>query len=126
MLPSITTPIPRYLLPRQARARRSRHGIAAFFSAILLFINALLALALVFGLLLLFAHFIMICAHLTFGQYSYWITYLSTPLVAPFDRYLPTVIFMHYTIDLPTLAAMFIYLVGILLVRGMLKRLAGK
>ncbi|GAC1568489.1 MAG: hypothetical protein NVS3B14_17880 [Ktedonobacteraceae bacterium] len=126
MLPTITTPIPRYLLPRQSRARRARRGIAAFFVAIILFINALLALALVFGLLLLFARFIMNCAHLTFGQYSYWITRLSAPVVAPFARYLPILPFARNTIDLPTLAAMLVYLFGILVVRGILKRLAGK
>ena len=126
-LPTITTtPIPRYLLPRQARSRRSRSAIGAFFAAIITFINTLLALALVLLLLLLFARFIMDCAHLTLGQYEYWITRLSAPLVAPFARYLPTLPFARYTIDLPTLAAMLAYLIGILLVRGMLKRLVGK
>jgi YGGT family len=124
-LPTITAPIPRYLLPGQARARRPRSAIGAFFAAIITFINALLALALVLLLLLLFARFIMDCAYLTF-QYSYWITRLSTPLVAPFARYLPAFPFARYTIDLPTLAAMLAYLIGILLVRGILKRLAGK
>ena len=122
-LPPITTPIPRYLLPGRAR---SRSAIGAFFAAIITFVNTLLALALVLVLLVLFARFIMNCAHLTFGEYSDWITRLSAPLVAPFARYLPTLPFARYTIDLPTLAAMLAYLIGILLVRGMLKRLAGK
>src|ERR1700680_3383160 len=125
-LPSLTTPIPRSLLPGQARARRSRHGIAAFFSAIITFINSLLAIALVLLLLLLFARFMLDSAHLTYGPYSYWIMRLSESLVAPFARSLPTFPFARYTIDLHTLAAMLAYLVGILLVRGMLKRLAGK
>jgi hypothetical protein len=122
-LPTITAPIPRYLLPGQTR---SRSAIGAFFAAIITFINVLLAMTLVLLLVLLFARFIMDCAHLTFGQYSYWITRLSAPLVAPFARYLPTLPFARYTIDLPTLAAMLAYLIGILLVRGILKRLAGK
>ncbi|HVB72536.1 MAG TPA: hypothetical protein VNE38_03175 [Ktedonobacteraceae bacterium] len=126
MLPTITTPIPRYLLPHGTRARRPRSGIAAFFTAIISFINALLAIALVPGLLLLFARFMLDCAHLTFGQYSYWIVRLTSPLVAPFVRYLPTLPFARYTIDLPTLAATLAYLIGILLVRGVLKRVAGK
>jgi len=125
-LPTITTPIPRYLLPGRARSRRSRSAIGAFFAAIITFINTLLAFALVLLLLLLFARFIMNCAHLTFGEYSYWITRLSAPLVAPFARYLPTLPLARYTIDLPTLAAMLAYLIGILLVRGILKLLAGK
>ena len=125
-LPTITAPIPRYQLPGQTRARRSRSAIGAFFAAIITFINTLLAIALVLLLLLLFARFIMDGAHLTFGQYSYWITRLSTPLVAPFARYLPSLSFARYTIDLPTLVAMLAYLIGILLVRGILKRLVGK
>lgn len=127
-LPAITTPIPRYLLPGQTRARRrrSRSAIGAFFAAIITFINFLLALALVLLLLLLFARFIINTAHLTFGHYTYWLTRLSTPLVAPVARYLPTLPFARYTIDLPALAAMLAYLIGILLVRGVLKRLAGK
>jgi len=44
MLPMITTPIPRYLLPRTSKARRARSRIGAFFAAIIGFINALLAL----------------------------------------------------------------------------------
>ena len=125
-LPTITAPIPRYHLPVKGRSRRSRSAIGAFFAAIITFINTLLALVLVLLLLLLFARFIMNCAHLTFGQYSYWITHLSTPLVAPFARYLPILPFARYSIDLPTLIAMLAYLIGILLVRGILKRLAGK
>src|SRR6266849_266948 len=126
-LPTITTtPIPRYLLPGRTRSRRSRSAIGAFFAAIITFINTLLALALVLLLLLLFARFIMDCAHLTFGEYSYWITRLSAPLVAPSARYLPPLSLARYTIDLPTLAAMLAYLIGILLVRGIMKLLAGK
>lgn len=126
MLPTITAPIPRYLLPGQTRQRRKRSAIGAFFAAIISFINALLALALVLMLLLLFARFIINCAHLTFGQYTDWITRLSAPLVTPFAPYLPTFTLSRYTIDLPTLAAMFAYLIGILLVRGILKRLVRK
>ncbi len=124
-LPTITAPIPRYLLPAQPRARqrRSRSAIGAFFAAIITFINTLLALALVLLLLLLFARFIIDTAHLTFGQYTYWLTRLSTPLVAPFARYLPTLPFAPYTIDLPTLVSMLAYLIAILLLRSTLKRL---
>jgi hypothetical protein len=125
-LPMITTPIPRSLLPGQTRStqwRRTRNPISAFFAAIITFINTLLVLALVLLLLLLFARFITDTAHLSFGHYTYWLTRLSAPLVSPFARYLPTLPFARYTIDLPTLVAMLAYLVGIMLVRGMLKRL---
>ena len=122
-LPTITAPIPRYLLPGQTRPRRSRSAIGAFFAAIITFITTLLALALVLLLLLLFARFIINTAHLSFGPYTYWLTRLSTPLISPFARYLPTLPFARYTIDLPTLTAMLAYLIGILLVRGTLKRL---
>jgi hypothetical protein len=117
-----TVPIPRYLLPRQSRAQRARHGIRAFFSAIITAINTVLALALVLTLLLLFARFLLDCAHLTF-PYSSWILRVSAPLVAPFGRYLPVVNVARYAIDLPTLAAMFAALVVVLIVRGMLKKL---
>jgi len=123
MLPMITTPIPRYLLPRTSKARRARSRIGAFFAAIIGFINALLALALVLTLLLLFARFMLNCAHITLGQYSYWLTLLSEPLVHPFEKYLPTFMIAHYTIDLPTLAVMLVYLTGALLVRKFLKML---
>lgn len=127
-LPTITAPIPRYLLPGQTRARRrrSRSLIGAFFAAIITFINTLLALALVLLLLLLFGRFIIDTAHLSFGYYTYLLTHYSAPLVSPFVRYLPSLTFARYVIDLPTLVAMFAYLIGILLVRGILKRLAGK
>jgi uncharacterized protein YggT (Ycf19 family) len=124
-LPTITTPIPRSLLPGQTRARRrrARSPIGAFFAAIIILINILLAFALVLLLLLLFARFITDTAHLTFGHYTTWLIQLSAPLVSPFARYLPTLPFARYTIDLPTLVAMLAYLIGVLLVRGMLKRL---
>ena len=124
-MPVITTPIPRSLLPGQARAyrRRSRSFIGAFFAAIITFINTLLSFALVLLLLLLFARFIIDTAHLSFGHYTTWLVQLSAPLVSPFARYLPTLPFARYTIDLPTLVAMLAYLIGVLLVRGILKRM---
>ena len=122
-LPTITTPIPRYLLPGQARARGRRSLIGAFFAAIITFINTLLSFALVLLLLLLFARFIIDTAHLSFGHYTAWLMQVSAPLVSPFARYLPNLPFARYTIDLPTLVAMLAYLIGVLLVRGMLKRL---
>jgi hypothetical protein len=120
-----TTPIPRYLLPRETRARRARRGIHAFFAAIVAFINTLLAIALVLILLLLFARFLLNCAHLTF-PYSSWILRISQPLVAPLARYLPIFNLARYTIDLPTLASMLVCLLAVLIVRGMLKKLVGK
>ena len=123
ILPMITTPIPRYLLPRVSKTRRARSGIGAFFAAIINFINTLLALALVIVLLLLFARFMLNCAHITLGQYSYWLTLLTEPLVHPFEKYLPTLTLARYTIDLPTLAAMLVFLTGALLVRKFLNML---
>ena len=123
MLPMITAPIPRYLLPRESALRRTTRGIGAFFAAIIITINTLLAFILVIGLLLLFTRFILNCAHLTLGQYSDWLMLLSNPLVHPFEKYLPTFMIAHYTIDLPTLAVMLVYLTGALLVRKFLKML---
>lgn len=127
MLPmfTTTTPIPRYQLPRVSRGQKVRRGIRAFFAAIVSFINTLLALALTLTLLLLFARFLLDCAHLTF-PYSSLILRYSTPLVAPFAPFLPTLNVARYTIDLPTLVAMLAALLAVLIVRGMLKKLVGK
>ncbi len=125
MLPTITAPIPRYLLPRESAARRVGRGIRKFFAAILSFISGLLALALALVLLLLFARFLMTCAHLTF-PYDSWILAISTPLVAPFEPYLPVVAIARYSIDLPTLAAMLACLLAVLIVRKFLKAITPK
>jgi len=126
MLPMFTTtPIPRYMLPRQSRGQKTRRGIRAFFAAIVSFINTLLALALALTLLLLFARFLVDCAHLTF-PYSSLILRYSAPLVAPLTPFLPTLNVVRYTIDLPTLATMLAALLAVLIVRGMLKKLVGK
>ena len=122
---STTTPIPRYMLPRESRARRARRGMRAFFAAIISFINTLLAFALALTLLLLFARFLLNCAHLTF-PYSGLILRYSAPLVAPFGRLLPVLNVARYTIDLPTLVTMLAAILAVLIVRGILKKLAGK
>lgn len=125
MLPSITAPIPRYLLPRERVTRRAWRGIRRLFAAILSFINGLLALALVLVLLLLFARFLVNCAHLTF-PYESWLLTASAPLVAPFEPYLPSFDVAQYTIDLPTLATMLAYLLAVLIVRKFLKAITPK
>ncbi len=125
MLPSITAPIPRYLLPRESASRRAGRGIRRFFAAILSFINGLLALAVVLVLLLLFARFLVFCAHLTF-PYESWLFAFSTPLVAPFEPYLPSIDVAHYTLDLPTLATMLACLLAVLIVRKFLKAITPK
>ncbi len=123
MLPMFTTtPIPRYMLPRESRGQKTRRGIRAFFAAIVSFINTLLALALALTLLLLFARFLVDCAHLTF-PYSSLILRYSAPLVAPLAPFLPTLNVVRYTIDLPTLATMLAALLAVLIVRGMLNKL---
>jgi uncharacterized protein YggT (Ycf19 family) len=119
---SITTPIPRYLLPRESRVRRARRGIKAFFAAIVAFINFWLSLALVLTLLLLFARFMLHSSNLTI-PYSALILHASAPLVNPLTPYLPSITVANYSIDVATLATMLICLVAVLIVRGMLKRL---
>jgi uncharacterized protein YggT (Ycf19 family) len=121
MIP-ITTPIPRYLLPRESRTWQARRGIRKFFAAIISFINFLLALALTLTLLLLFTRFLLNCAHLMF-PYSSWILRISAPIVAPFARYLPTLTLARYSVDLPTLVTMCACLLAVLIVRGTLKKL---
>lgn len=125
-MPMITTPMPAYHLPRETGMQRTRRAIRGFFAFIFNSISLALSLALVCSLLLLFARFISQSAHLSFGSYTSWLFLLSDPLVSPFAKYIPTITFARYLIDLPTLAAMMAYLFAVLIVRAVLKRLAGR
>ncbi len=129
MLPSnITTPIPRFALPRESWIQRVLRGLGTFFSAIINKVNQLLALSLAVLLLLLFARFILSFYGFTStgGQFSFshWVFFLSTPLVVPFQNMLPTLPFNGYTIDVSTLIAILVYAIGITTVRQFLKVLA--
>lgn len=123
MLPPITTPMPRVALPHESWIGRAFRGLGAFFSAIIRKVNQLLALALAVLLLLLFTRFVLYFFHFSSGgsPFSYWVYYLSAPLVAPFANLLPALPYNGFTIDVSTLIAIVAYALGVTIVRQFLK-----
>lgn len=126
MLPTITASIPRFALPRESWVRRLCRGIGNFFAAIIKKINQLLALALAVLLLLLFTRFTLTFFHLSLSEFSYWVFFLSKPLVVPFENLLPSLPYGSYTIDVSTLIAIIIYALGVTLVRQFLRVLVSR
>jgi len=127
MLPTITTPMPRVALPRESWMSRALRAIGAFISALIRKVNQLLALALAVLLLLLFARFILYFFHFSSSSGSafvYWVFFLSTPLVAPFENLFPTLPYNGYSIDDSILIAIVAYALGVTIVRQFLKVLA--
>ena len=114
MLASVTAPIPLNALPRESWIRRLVRGIGNFFAAIIKKINQLLALALAVLLLLLFFG-------LTLSDFVYWVFFVTTPLVAPFEHLLPALPYDGYSIDASTLVAILVYALTVTIVRQFLK-----
>jgi len=128
ILSSITTPMPRVALPRESWLQRVSRGLRTFFRTIINKINQLLALVLAVLLLLLFIRFILIFFHNSGSDgllsFTYWVFFLSTPLIAPFKNLLPTLLYYGYTIEVSTLIAILAYALGITIIRQFLKVLA--
>ena len=124
-LPVITTPIPRIALPRESWMRRIFRGLGAFFRAIFNKVNQVLALALATLLLLLFTRFILSFFQFSSSgssySFSYWVFFLSTPLVVPFQNLFPALPFNGYIIEVSTLIAILAYALGITIIRQFLK-----
>jgi uncharacterized protein YggT (Ycf19 family) len=124
-LPSITRPVPRIALPHESWMRRIFHGLGAFIRTIFNKINQLLALALATLLLLLFTRFILSFFHFSSSgssySFSYWVFFLSTPLLVPFQNLFPILPFNGYTIEVSTLIAILAYTLGITIIRQFLK-----
>ena len=130
MLAGITTPMPRFALPRASWIRRALRGTGTFLAAIINKINQLLALALAVLLLLLFTRFILYFFHFSVGSsslqppfpyFSYWVFFLSAPFVAPFENLAPSLPYNGYSIDTSTLIAILAYALGVAFVRRFLK-----
>jgi uncharacterized protein YggT (Ycf19 family) len=85
----------------------------------------LLALALTVLLLLLFARFVLNFFHLSnsggTAYFSYWVFFLSTPLVTPFENLLPSLPYDSYTIEVPVLIAILAYALATTIIRKFLK-----
>jgi hypothetical protein len=130
MLPTFTTPIPRIALPRESWLLRVFRGLGTFLSFIINKVNQLLALALATLLLLLFTRFILSFFHFSSSvepfSFLYWVFFLSTPLVIPFQNMLPVLPYNGYSIDVSTLIAILVYAIGITIVRQFLKVLVAR
>ena len=129
MLPTFTTPIPRIALPRESWLLRIFRGLGTFLSFIINKVNQLLALALATLLLLLFTRFTLNFFNFSSNggsfSFSYWVFFLSAPLVVPFQN-VPSLPYNSYTIDVSTLIAILVYAIGITIVRQFLKVLVAR
>src|SRR5436309_11313896 len=121
---SVTTPLPISTQPREFWLRRFIRGIGNFFAAIIAKVNQLLALGLAVLLLLLFTRFILLFFSLKLSDFAYWVFYLTTPLIAPFEHLVPALPYEGYSIDVSTLIAVLVYALGVTIVRQFLKILA--
>jgi len=105
-------------------------GIGALLAGVMAFIYHILGVASSIISLLLLARLVLTFFQLSLGEFSSWVDLLSTPLVAPFGRWL---IFYHtasspsgYTLDGSTLIALVIYAVGFALLRRLFKPFRSK
>ncbi len=125
MLSTITTPMPRLALPRESWLQRVFRGLETFFSVIINKVNQLLALTLAVLMLLLFTRFILSFFHFSISggpfSFSYWVFFLSTPLVIPFQNMLPALPYYGNSIEVTTLIAILVYTMGITIIRQFLK-----
>ncbi len=126
---TITTPMPRIALPRESWLQRVLRGLGTFFSVIINKVNQLLVLALITLLLLLFTRFILnffgFSGNGGLLSFSYWVYFLSAPLVVPFQN-IPSLPYNGYTIDVAPLIAILVYATGITIVRQFLKVLVAR
>jgi len=124
ILSTTTTPMSPIFLPRESWLQRLFRGIGTFLSVIIHKVNQLLGLALATLLLLLFTRFILTFFGFSSDggtlSFSYWVFFLSAPLVFPF-RNIPPLLYNSYTIDVSTLIAILVYAIGITIVRQFLK-----
>src|SRR5258708_32534269 len=125
MLPFSTTPMPHFALPHESWMQRIFRGLGIFFRTIIHKVNQLLALALTVLLLLLFPRFVLNFFHLSnivwTAYFSYWVFFLSTPLVTPFENLLPSLPYDTYTIELPVLIPILAYPLPTTIIRKFLK-----
>lgn len=125
MLSTTTTQMPRIAFPRESWLQRVFRGLGTFFSVIINKVNQLLALSLAVLLLLLFTRFTMNFFNFSSSgeslSFSYWVFFLSTPLVTPFQN--PRLILPYdgHTLEVSTLIAILVYAIGFTIIRQFLK-----
>lgn len=106
--------------------RKVLHGVDNIFVAFIKVIYHLLGLISTVLILLLVARFLLTFFQLSLGEFSSWVNYLSTPLVAPFGNLL--VPFRpssstNYIVDVSAIVAFVVYSIGFGLIRGLLELL---
>jgi uncharacterized protein YggT (Ycf19 family) len=115
-----TASIPSYQ-PSRTWWQRFVMSLEHFFAAALRKLDQLLRFAEWMLLLLLTIQFLLVFFNLSSSIFSQWVSYLSTPLLYPFTRFLPAYSFQGYKIDGSTLAAIVAYIILAELVRRFLK-----
>ena len=129
MLSTITTTMPPIALPHRSWLQRIFHGLGTFLSFIINKVNQLLALALTTLLLLLFSRFALSFFNFSSNgrifSFSYWVFYLSAPLIVPFQN-IPSLPYNGYIIEVSTLIAILVYAIGITMVRQFLRVLVAR
>ena len=116
-----TAPLPAIALPRESWFARTMRGIGRFLAAVIKKINQLLVLGLVVLLLLLFTRFALDFFDLKLSIFAQWVFQLTSPLVLPFNNFLPAIPYQGYTIDVSTLVAIIVYTLAVIIVRQFLK-----
>ncbi len=99
------------------------HGVENVFVGFSRVIYHLLGLISTIIILLLIAHFLLTFFQLSLGEFSSWVNYLSTPLVAPFGNLLvpfhPSSS-ANYIVDVSAIVAFVVYSICFGLLRGLL------
>ena len=106
--------------------RKGLRQVDHLFVAIITVIDHLLGLINTLLFLLLAARFVLTFFQLSLGEFSYWVTWLTTPLVAPFgDLLLPVQpsFSTTYTVDVSAIVAFVVYSIGFALIHSLLKLL---
>lgn len=121
--PDSTAPVPPQYLSNLPWHRRALYSIGRFCAALIRKLNQLLGFLLWILTLLLAARFLFTLFGLTHSLFSQWIFAASAPFMFPFERFMPISHYGGYAIDGSILVAIFIYWLGVFLVRRFLKLL---
>jgi serine/threonine protein kinase len=118
-------PPPAAALSHASWTRPLFEGIGALFAGVMAFIYQILGVASSIISLLLLARLVLTFFQFSLGEFSSWVTLLSTPLVTPFGRWLifyPTASSPSgYTLDGSTLIALVVYAIGFALLGRLFK-----
>lgn len=108
-------------LPNETRGQRFMRGVGNFFAAVVRKLDQLLGFALGLLILLLSIHFLLVLFQLSNSLFSQWVSVLSTPLLMPFEHFLPMFHYQSFVIDASTLAAVVAYILLVALIRWFLR-----